>query len=858
MIKGLSPRAQRLIVALAPDEAYKLGSKELEPEHVMLALLKSGDGLGYFALKALHINVLTMQLAIEQSLPAHEPSSDLSELPHSPRLKQLLDTASAEAKNLRVDFIGTEHILLASIREEQSLTSNYFKKAGIPLDRVRLVVSEVEKKIPSSAHADGNDSFQRFVPPQLNQVPFMSDGTAQQQKRSQGNSILEQFCRDITLEAAEGHLDPVVGRSREIQRVIQILSRRTKNNPVLVGEPGVGKTAIVEGLAQMIVRAKVPGDLTKKHILCLDLAAMIAGTKYRGEFEERMKRLMKELKERKDVIIFIDELHTIIGAGGPEGSMDASNMMKPALSRGEIQVIGATTTKEYRKYFEKDSALVRRFQMVSVDQPSEKDTEEILRGLKERYEEFHHVTYDEDVIPAIVTYSSRYINERFLPDKAIDILDEAGAAKKIQGDVRPEELEKLDKSIWELSEEKRSLVAEQDYEQAALVRDRVHELMKRFDEVNLNWKQSRTIRKARVTVDDVCSIISTMTGIPVEQLDDGETKRLLNMEEVLHREVVGQDEAVSLISSAVRRSRAGVSSHKRPMGSFIFLGPTGVGKTQLAKTLAKFLFGTEDALIRVDMSDYMEKQNASRLVGSPPGYVGYEEGGLLTEKVRQKPYSVVLLDEIEKAHPDVFNLLLQMLEEGELSDNLGHTVSFRNCIVIMTSNAGAREIVSEGRMGFATSSNSSPDFSDIRASAMEELKKLMSPELLNRIDDVIVFNTLSREQVSAILSIQLGELETRLAEQELNLLVKPAAREYFVEHGYDPAMGARPMRRLIQRELEDSIATLILQGKKVPGSTLVVDYKDEKLCVKFKKSTRQPHLQTAPVPEETELVTSPF
>ncbi len=832
-MKNLSPRAQRLIIALAQDEAYKFGSDYLLPEHVMLAMLRSGDGLGYLTLKALRINVLTMQLAIEQSLPARVPLPVASEIPLSQRMQNLLDVAAVEARSLHVSYVGTEHILLAAIREENSLLSRYFEKAEITLAQARQTVVEIERKIPSSARADGMKAAADAL--FHNSEPLMSDGSSQSRSRMK-QGILAQFTRDLTDVARNGISDPVVGREVEIARVIQILSRRTKNNPVLVGEPGVGKTAIVEGLAQHIVKGTVPRDLLKKRVLTLDLAAMIAGTKYRGEFEERMKKMMKEVKEANDVILFIDELHTVIGAGGPEGSMDASNIMKPALSRGEIQVIGATTTKEYRKYLERDSALTRRFQKVTVDEPTQKDTENILRGLKGRYEDYHHVIYDDGVIESIVMYSERYISERCLPDKAIDILDEVGAAKKIQEEARPSELEELEHSIEALTEEKKRLVAEQDYEKAAFVRDKVVELRRRLDEFSLFWKNNETSMRPHVTKEDVCAIISSTTSIPVEQLDDGESTRLVNMEAELHKDVIGQDEAIRLISGAVRRSRAGVSSLKRPLGSFIFLGPTGVGKTQLAKALAKFLFGTEDALIRIDMSDYMEKYNASRLVGAPPGYVGYEEGGVLTEAVRQHPYSVVLLDEIEKAHLDVFNLLLQTLEEGELSDNLGHTVSFRNTLLIMTSNAGARNIMADGRMGFSTVRDGVLPYDEIKASAMEELKRIMSPELLNRIDDVVVFNALTREQVKAILDIQLSELEGRLAEQNLSLTVKAKARDYLIDHGYEPAMGARPMRRLIQREVEDRLATLILSGKRGSSNSVVVDFTDNRIEVSFKKT----------------------
>ncbi|MBQ9538211.1 MAG: ATP-dependent Clp protease ATP-binding subunit, partial [Treponema sp.] len=688
--KGLSPRAQRLVMALAADEAYHLGSEQLDPEHVMLAMLKYGDGLGYLVIKSLRINVLTLQLTIEQSMPSRIPATEIYNLPFSRRLTDIVNSAGTEAQLLGCDYIGTEHLLLAMVAEKDSICQQFFRKAEISIEQLRHKVLEIERKIPSSAKT--GDSESTFRPANFQNlsgaVPLMADGS-EQRKTNNKNSILAQFSRDLTEEARGDDADPVIGRDLEIQRVVQTLSRRTKNNPVLVGEPGVGKTAIAEGLAQRIVKGNVPKGLLKKRILSLDMAAMIAGTKYRGEFEERLKRVMKEVKESHDIILFIDELHTLIGAGGAEGTMDACNMMKPALSRGEIQVVGATTTREFRKYIEKDAALARRFQRVNIEEPSEADTVTILEGLKGRFEDFHHVTYDDGVIPLIVKYSTRYVYEKFLPDKAIDIMDEAGASKKIMEDRRPQELEDLENSIEALSEEKRVLVQRQDYEKAAMVRDKVSDLRRRLEAFNIKWKNNELSTRRLVTREDVSRIVSDMTGIPAEQLDDGEAKKLLDMEKTLHEEVVGQDEAVRLISGAVRRSRAGVSSLKRPLGSFIFLGPTGVGKTQLAKALAKFLFGTEEALIRVDMSDYMEKHTASRLVGAPPGYVGYDEGGTLTERVRQHPYSVVLLDEIEKAHTDIFNLLLQMFEEGELSDNLGHTVSFRNTVVIMTSNAGA-------------------------------------------------------------------------------------------------------------------------------------------------------------------------
>ena len=860
-MKGLSPRAQRLIAALAQNEGRKSGSDQLLPEHVMLALLKSADGLGYVLLQTLHVNVLTYQIALEQSFVSASPASSFSDLPAGRRLHTMIDLAGMESRALRSDYIGTEHLVLAAIREEGSVTARYFEKAGITISDVRRLVPDIQAHNPSSAGEQNARSIAQSVfqnlfsaNPDAEQIISLppsdsaqaSPSPAQKPRRAQNDqSFLAEFSRDITKIAREGGSDPVVGRDREIQRMVQILSRRTKNNPVLIGEPGVGKTAIVEGLAQRIAKGDVPRNLLKKRLLSLDLAALIAGTKYRGEFEERMKKLMKEVSEDRTIILFIDELHTIIGAGGPEGTMDASNMLKPALSRGEIQIIGATTTKEYSRYIEKDSALERRFQMVKVEEPSDEETVQILEGIRKKYEDFHGVTYDTDVIPAIVKFSRRYIPERFLPDKAIDILDEAGAAKKIQEEAKPAELAELENEIEKLADEKRALVAEQDYEKAALVRDKVLELKRRLEVYSDYWKNSGDNVKKHVTEQDICRIIGAMTGIPVEQLDSSETKRLVHMEDEMHKSVIGQEEAVHLIAGAVRRSRAGVSSPKHPLGSFIFLGPTGVGKTQLAKALAKFLFGSEEMLVRIDMSDYMEKHNASRLVGAPPGYVGYEEGGVLTEAVRRHPYSVVLLDEIEKAHPDVFNLLLQMLEEGELSDNLGHTVNFRNTVVIMTSNAGARQITSEGHVGFAAGAEGVLPYDEIRSSALAELKKLLSPELLNRIDDVVVFNALTKAQVGEILDIQIRELSERLSEKNLHICVKPKAREYLVDHGYDPEMGARPMRRMLQREIEDPLSVEILSGENEGSDAVNVDCVNGRLHVRFVKP-KKPEL-AAPV-----------
>lgn len=864
-MKSFTPRAQRLVVALAQDEGRKSCSNQLLPEHVLLALLKSADGVGYITLKVLHINVLTYQLALEQSISIGNPErrEDFTELPPSSRLMSLFESAEFEARSMRSNCIGTEHLVLAAIREQGSITYRYFEKAGIDFQQARDAVTEARRRISSSSEnpqqkAGDSDFKNLFASDPLSQNTISQSSLTQ--NSLQGNqfassnagpvresrdpsrggnkdSFLAEYSRDLTENAVKGLSDPVVGRDKEIQRVIQILSRRTKNNPLLLGEPGVGKTAIIEGLAQRISQGEVPFNLLKKRVLSLDLTALIAGTKYRGEFEDRMKRLMKEVLENKNIILFIDEIHTIIGAGGPEGSLDASNILKPALSRGEIQIIGATTIKEYRKYMEKDSALERRFQTVNVEEPSDEETAEILEGIKKKYEEFHNVTYAEDVIPAIIKFSHRYLPERCLPDKAIDIMDEAGAQKKIQEEQRPGELVEIEKNIEELAEEKKLLVQNQDYEKAAEIRDKVTNLRKKLEAFSIYWKKHLEQYRKCVELSDICSIISQMTGVPVEQLSSNETQRLVHMEEELHRTVIGQKEAIRMISSAVRRSRAGISSSKRPLGSFIFLGPTGVGKTQLAKSLAKFLFGSEDSVLRIDMSDYMEKFNASRLVGAPPGYVGYENGGVLTEQVRRKPYSVILFDEIEKAHPDVFNLMLQILEEGELTDSLGHTVNFRNTIVIMTSNAGAREITMEGRVGFSTITEKVLPYDEIKSNAMQALKEFLRPELINRIDDIIVFDALNREQVSAILDLQIEELNARLLDQEILLSITSKARNYLIENGYDPSMGARPMRRLIQKEIEDPLSLLILEGKATHYAEASSD--GESISIKFRKSMRE-------------------
>ena len=845
-MRNLSPRAKKILMVLAQDEARKIGSTQLLPEHVLLAILKSKDGLGYSAISELGLDADKLLQAVETYFRDDISSPTLDSIPKSRRYQFMIDIADIESSALHNNYIGTEHLLLAAVRDEGSVAAKFFTGEGYTINDLRFTVMELQSDVGSSIRQQNAESivdsvFRSLLNDDAGGGLFGVFEEKKEKKQpadkstsGQKHSFLSEYSRDLTKLARENKDDPVVGRDKEIHRVIQILSRRTKNNPVLTGEPGVGKTAIVEGLAQHIAAGKVPEGLLNKRILSLDLAAIVAGTKYRGEFEERMKKMMKELQENKDIILFIDELHTIIGAGGPEGTMDASNIMKPALSRGEIQIIGATTTKEYTRHIEKDLALERRFQVVKVEEPGDQETEEILNGIKIKYENYHKVIYDDAVIPAIVKLSRRYIPEKVLPDKAIDILDEAGAAKKIQEEARPTELAELEQNISQLIEEKTALVKNQDYESAALVRDKVIDLKRRLNVYSDLWKKSGASGTKRVSVSDIEHIISEMTGVPVERLSSSEAERIVHMEDELHNTVIGQNSAVSVISGAIRRARAGISSPKHPVGSFIFLGPTGVGKTQLAKALAKYLFGSEESLIRIDMSDFMEKHTASRLVGAPPGYVGYEEGGVLTEKVRRHPYSVVLLDEIEKAHPDIFNLLLQLLEEGELSDNLGHTVNFRNTVIIMTSNAGARQITNEGRVGFGTLDGVMP-YEEIKAGAMNELKKLLSPELINRIDDVIVFDALSKKEVSKILDIQLAELGDRLAERGLTISLKPKAKEYLIENGYNPAMGARPMKRLLRKEIEDPLSMELLSNAGKDYNTVSIECNNGKIKVKLEK-----------------------
>ena len=825
MFKGLTQRAQRILTVLAQEEARRFHSDLLLPEHVILALLKDGEGIGYKALRSLNLDLADLQTEIEKTIPRKPSGFILGDVPPSKRGKRILEDSANEARNLGHEYIGTEHLLLATVAEQGSVVANYLASKTVTIDVLREVISDL-----SGGHTITRGKDERSTTPSA-EDPRWKRSTPGVKKAT---PTLDEFSRDLTALAVKKTLDPVVGREREIRRLVQILARRTKNNPVLIGEPGVGKTAIVEALAQRIVSGQAPDVLLGKRVMILDLAALIAGTKYRGEFEERLKRVMKEIAAVGNVILFIDELHTIIGAGGAEGAIDASNMLKPALSRGEIQCIGATTLAEYRKHVERDAALERRFQSVIVGEPSVEDAVEILQGISERYAQFHNVTYTPEAIEAAAHLSSRYISDRHLPDKAIDLLDEAGAQKKISSTGRPREIQDLEAQVEVLTREKNELVNSQNYEKAAAIRDDVRKLRLEIEDLKTRWEHGNEGDPRVVGAEDIQNILADITGIPISRIAQTEADKLLAIESVLHQSVIGQDEAIAAIASAIRRSRTGLNSPKRPLGSFIFLGPTGVGKTLLAKTLAEFLFGSADSLIRLDMSDFMEKHNVSRLVGAPPGYVGYEEGGLLTEKIRRRPYSVVLLDEIEKAHPDVFNLLLQILEEGELQDNLGHTVSFRNCLIVMTSNAGARQITKGNNLGFR-SGEGIMSHAEIKSSALNELKRLFRPEFVNRIDETVVFHALTGKEVEAIFHLMLGEIRERLLQRNLHIEVTPKARTWLIEKGYDVTYGARPLRRTLQKELEDMLSTRILQGQLESGDQITVELRNEKLALKVKK-----------------------
>lgn len=819
MFHSRSQNLNFLLTVLGRREAQRVNAETVEPEHILLALVKEKIGRGYQLLEQLHINFLTLQLRLEQSTPVRE-GNPVGDLPQSSEVTVLLDIADGESRMMRHKETGTEHLILAFAQLHDSLLAGFFLQQGIFFDDIRRKLEELHGQ-ETPTHPPRHEKKQQ--------------------------SLLAEFSRDLTQITREGLLDPVIGRAREMKRVMQILCRRTKNNPVLIGEPGVGKTSIVEGLADAIVKEQVPPALFGKRIIALDLAAVIAGTKYRGQFEERIKRIIKEVSEAKNIILFIDELHTLIGTGGSQGALDAANLLKPALARGELQCIGATTFDEYRKYFEKDSALERRFQSVIIKEPTKEETCAILGGLKIKYEQHHHVRYSDETIQKIVELSSRYIPDRFFPDKAIDVMDEAGALKKMDNTELPHSIAHIEQQITVLAAEKNEAVAAQDFERAIVLRNEVRTLKNKLEKIKIHWLNDD---EAVLGIDgsDIAETISLMTDIPVKSIGFDEAKRLAVIEQELHKTIIGQDEAISTIANAVRRSRAGISASERPIGSFLFLGPTGVGKTLLAKALAEFLFGSQEALIRIDMSDYMEKHAAARLVGAPPGYVGFENGGMLTEKIRRNPYSVILFDEIEKAHPDIFNLLLQVLEEGELKDSLGHTVNFRNTVIILTGNVGTKNIMNEP-LGFMPHQNRSIDYHSMKKSAELEVKKVFSPEFLNRLDSTIIFTPLSEKEIEAIFELELSKLTARLKKQNLHITISDEARHYCIEHGYDPLFGARPMRRLLQSGIEDVIAVKIISGDFAAGDTAVVGVEHDALNIIIQGGTALPAASVPLLPE---------
>jgi len=795
----------RKVIYLAREEAARLQHDYIGTEHLLLGVIREGEGIAATVLNNLGLDLDRIRQEVENMVSASGGTMTIGEIPFTPRAKRVLELAVEEARSLGHNYVGTEHLLLGLIREGEGVAAKVLLELGVDRKRVREETLKLLGGTPSS-----------------------SSSTERGEERAE-TPALNQFGRDLTALAREGKLDPVIGREKEIERVVQVLSRRKKNNPVLIGEPGVGKTAIAEGLAQRIIASQVPESLKNKRIVTLDLAAVVAGTKYRGQFEERLKTVMNEIRESKDTVIFIDELHTIVGAGGAEGAIDASNMLKPALARGELQCIGATTLDEYRKYIEKDGALERRFQPVMVDQPSIDDTIRILTGLRDKYEAHHGVKITDGAIVQAVKLADRYMNDRFFPDKAIDVIDEACARARLSVSTVPSEIHDLEKKLEEVVKEKEAAIRGQEYEKAARLRDKEKDLRSRRNDLKKSWSESKRDQSVQVDEDLIAAVLSIMTGIPVVKLAAEESQKLLRMEEELKKRVVGQDEAVSAVSRAVRRNRVGLRDPKRPIGSFIFLGPTGVGKTELARALATYLFDDENALIRIDMSEYMEKFSVSRLVGAPPGYVGYEEGGQLTEKVRRKPYSVVLLDEVEKAHPDVFNVLLQVLDDGVLTDSSRRKVDFKNTVIIMTSNLGGRQIMTGGqKLGFKQK-DEAQQFSQIKSTVQDELKRAFNPEFLNRIDDVIVFHGLVRDHMKEIVNILLGQFSARLKTQDISLELSPEAVELLIDKGFDPTLGARPLKRAIQRLLEDPFAEFILRGQIPAGSAVRVTRKDDKL-----------------------------
>jgi ATP-dependent Clp protease ATP-binding subunit ClpC len=836
MFERFTERARQVVV-LAQEEARTLKHNYIGTEHILLGLLREEEGLAARVLESLDITVERVRAQVVRIVGSGEEVTS-GQIPFTPRAKKVLELALREALSLGHNYIGTEHILLGLVRENEGVAARILLDFDADSEKIR---NEVIRMLSGPS---GRRQSQGAGAPGAG-AGAGAGGAAEGKKSSK---LLDQFGRNLTKLAAEGKLDPCVGRETEIERIMQILSRRTKNNPVLIGEPGVGKTAVVEGLAQRITNADVPELLKNKQIYTLDLAALVAGSKYRGEFEERLKKVMKEITQRGDIILFIDELHNLVGAGAAEGAIDAASILKPALARGELQTIGATTLDEYRKYLERDSALERRFQQIRVEEPSIDQTVEILQGLRDRYESHHKVQITDDALRAAAELADRYISDRFLPDKAIDLIDEAASRMRIKSMTSPPANRELEEEIESTRRDKEAAIEAQEFEKAAALRDQERKLTHRKRELEEEWEAGESGERPAIGEEEIAEIVSMWTGIPVFKLTEAETQKLMRMEEELHKRVIGQHPAIEVISKAIRRSRAGLKDPKRPTGSFIFLGPSGVGKTELARTLAEFLFGDEEAMVRIDMSEYMEKHAVSRLVGSPPGYIGYDEGGQLTEAVRRKPYCVLLLDEIEKAHPDVFNILLQILEDGRLTDAQGRTVDFRHAIVIMTSNIGAQEIARNTPLGFAVSDDETGiTYEDMKNRIMGELKKAFRPEFLNRIDDVIVFHKLGKDEIKQIVELLLLRIRETMAERELQLELTDPAKDMLVEKGWDPAMGARPLRRAIQRYIEDPLADFVLREQVTPGATVVVDPPEDGEGGEVKLTIVRPKKQKTPV-----------
>ncbi|HOX53925.1 MAG TPA: ATP-dependent Clp protease ATP-binding subunit [Candidatus Omnitrophota bacterium] len=801
MFNRFTERARKVII-LAKEEARRFNHDYIGTEHLLLGLVREGEGVAAAVLQKLGVSLENIRIEIEKLVQPGPSTQVLGDIPFTPRAKKVLELSAEEARSLGHNYIGTEHLLLGLIKENEGVASQVLLNLGLDIEKARNEV--------------------------MNLLGSATPGFGAQATKSSKTPALDAFGRDLTALAKENKLDPVINRKAEIERVIQILSRRTKNNPVLLGEAGVGKTAIVEGLAQAIIAGNVPEVLRGKRIVILDLALMIAGTKYRGQFEERIKAVMDEIRRSTNVIIFIDELHTLVGAGAAEGAIDASNILKPALSRGEIQCIGATTLNEYRKHIEKDAALERRFQTIMVEPPSVDETIEILKGLRDRYESHHRVTFTDQALIAAARLSDRYVTGRFLPDKAIDIIDEAGSRARLSSMTAPDEIKQLEINMEELRKEKEAFIKSQDFEKAAKLRDQERNARTALETAKTEWEKKRDEIRPKLGEEEIASIVSQWTGIPLFRLEEQESEKLMKMKEEIHRRVIGQDEAIAAIVSAVRRSRAGIKDPRRPIGSFIFLGPTGVGKTLLARALAEFMFGDENALIQLDMSEYMEKFNVSRLIGAPPGYVGYEEGGQLTERVRRRPYSVILLDEIEKAHPDVFNILLQVFEDGRLTDSFGRKVDFRNTIVIMTSNVGADILRKQGSLGFKAQTDEI-SYQDMKVKLLDEVKRTFKPEFLNRIDDIIVFRSLTKDDLARIVDIEVGEVAERLKEQKITINLTQEAKDLLMEKGFDPVFGARPLKRTIQRFIEDPLSEEIISGRFKEGAQITIKKKNDTL-----------------------------